>query len=180
MTCIVAVIDGRNIIMGGDSAAVDASLEVRTRQDEKVFVRDGYTIGFTSSFRMGQIIHHVADLPRAPTRGDPNAFMCSRFIPAVMQAFDTNGYGGAAEDGKRGGTFIVGFMGQLFEVHEDFQVCHIAEDYTAIGSGSSIALGSLYSTRGWKDPLKRVREALEAATHFNAGVRPPYLIVGDR
>ncbi len=56
----------------------------------------------------------------------------------------------------------MGVDGRLFEISsEDW---HISEfEYTSIGSGSPIALGSLHTTRSWKDQEKRIRYALQAA-----------------
>ena len=55
MTCIVGLIDGRRVWMGGDSAGV-SGLDITVRADAKVFRNGDFLIGFTSSFRMGQLL----------------------------------------------------------------------------------------------------------------------------
>lgn len=57
MTCIVGLVDKGSIYMGGDSAGV-AGLSVTTRADEKVFLNGPFIMGFTTSFRMGQILRY--------------------------------------------------------------------------------------------------------------------------
>ena len=58
MTCIVAVTDGKKIVMGGDSAGV-SGYSLTIRKDKKVFKRKDesgteWLFGFTTSFRMGE------------------------------------------------------------------------------------------------------------------------------
>ena len=55
MTCIVGLIDGNRVWMGGDSAGV-SGLDITVRSDPKVFRNGDFLIGFTSSFRMGQLL----------------------------------------------------------------------------------------------------------------------------
>ena len=58
------------------------------------------------------------------------------------------------------GAFMVATEGGLFEITPPGSVC-VVRHYTAIGMGESIALGSLYSLRGWRD-LSTVDEAVVA------------------
>ena len=64
MTVIVAVVsDDGEIIFGADSAATDTAGTLALRGDAKVFKRDGYTIGFCGSYRVGQLVKHEMRLP---------------------------------------------------------------------------------------------------------------------
>lgn len=76
-----------------------------------------------------------------------------------------------------GATFLVGIRGHLYEIGEDWSATRSAEGYNAIGVGSSMALGSLYTTRGWATPRKRVLAALEASVAHNPLVSPPFTII---
>lgn len=58
MTCIVGLVDGDRVILGGDSAGI-AGWHLQLRADEKVFRNGPYAIGFTTSFRMGQILRYA-------------------------------------------------------------------------------------------------------------------------
>ena len=72
MTCIVAVTDGQTVVIGGDSAGA-AGQELRIRADPKVFLVGSFAIGFTTSFRMGQILRYSAHLPEPPPESGPEA-----------------------------------------------------------------------------------------------------------
>lgn len=175
MTCIVGIQHKRRVLIAGDSAGV-AGYSVTVRADEKVFARDGYLFGFTSSFRMGQILRYDAELPAVPGRGaDLDAFMVSEFVPAARQAFEQGGYLTKRNETESGGTFLVGVRGVLFCVDSDFQVGKSVDKYMAVGCGDDLALGALHATRrgGW-DPEIRARLALEAAAHHSAGVCGPF------
>jgi hypothetical protein len=82
-----------------------------------------------------------------------------------------------ADNGREsGGVFLVGVRGRLFEIDDDYHAREMLEQYDAVGSGVSVALGSLYSTTG-QDPETRIRVALEAAEQFVTSVRAPFHIL---
>lgn len=171
MTCIVGVEHAGKVYIGGDSAGV-VGLDVSVRADEKVFRRGSYVFGFTSSFRMGQILRYCGKLPR-PFGTDLHKFMCTVFVDSLVRLFKKYRFGTE----KKGGTFLVGVNGSLFEIQSDFQVAKSVDSFTAIGCGDMIALGSLYATRTWKDPNKRIMNALSASERYSGGVCSPFRVV---
>lgn len=176
MTCIVGLVEKGNIYMGGDSAGV-GGLSISIRADEKVFVNGPFIMGFTTSFRMGQLLRYKFAAPQQTTEQDDMQYMVTSFIDAVRKCFAENGFGKLSDkDHNKGGTFLVGYKGTLYSIHDDFQVGKVALQYDAVGCGEDIALGSLYSSKG-KKPEDRVKLALEAASKFSAGVAPPFVLV---
>ena len=181
MTCIVGLVDGGNIWMGGDSAGV-GDYDLRVRADEKVFIKDKFIFGFTSSFRMGQILRYKLVIPPYYPEIDLWQYMVDNFIDAVRKCFKDGGYMKTKDTIEEGGTFLVGFRGTLFEIEDDFQVAVNVAPYNACGCGRSYALGSL-ATSGYMTASvpyaaeKRVRKALEVAEEFSAGVRKPFHIL---
>ncbi|WP_086846977.1 hypothetical protein [Amycolatopsis kentuckyensis] len=175
MTCIVGIKAGDgDIIIGGDSAGV-GGLGIETRSDTKVFENGAYLFGYTSSFRMGQLLR-FAEMPDVP-EGDLYRFMVIDFVDRIRQVFKDGGYARKDNDVEKAGTFLVGVNGRLFKIMDDYQVGEPANDYTAVGCGDDIALGSLHSTANSDlAPEERVFAALEAAEEFSAGVRRPFVI----
>lgn len=176
MTCIVGVSDGRRVFIGGDSAGVDG-LSIRTRLDRKVFRNGAFVFGFTTSFRMGQILAFCFSPPEPPAGGDLLGFMCSDFIGRARTALRDGGFARTSDGVETGGTFLVGVMGRLFRIDNDFQVGEVAEGWDACGCGEDYALGHLWATRG-AEPRARVLGALEAAEGLSAGVRRPFVLLG--
>lgn len=186
MTCIVALIDAGKVYLGSDAAASDEKTGlIFQRTDPKVFKVGQFGIGFTDSFRMGQILQYNWTPPvYKPTAGNKNLdkFMRTRFVESVKEAFKEQGFGNfnnTAEDGDSGGIFliVVAGTGRIFTMDEDFHIGEADVQYMAEGSGGMVALGSLHSTSTIKTPRKRVRMALEAAAKFIMSVRGPFTII---
>lgn len=147
------------------------------RADEKVFTRGSMAFGFTSSFRMGQLLRYShMDLATPPTDG-VDEWMVTTFIPAVRSCLKKGGYAKTDNGVETGGTFLVGVSGRLYCVESDYQVGRAADGFAAVGCGSDIALGAMYATHCHRDADHRVRLALEAAERHSAGVRGPFLTV---
>jgi len=176
MTCIVGIQHGARVYIGGDSAGVaDWSLTVRA--DAKVFRVGPYIMGFTTSFRMGQLLRYTFKPPR-PT-GDLDRFMATTFVDAVRDALKDGGWLGKNEHRDEGGTFLVGIRGTLYAVYGDFQIGRTVAGYDAVGCGADLALGSLHSTIG-RAPRARLLAALSAAEAHSAGVAGPFAIESAR
>ena len=191
MTAIVALTDGKRLCIAGDSAGVAVGGEIHIRKTAKVFVRDGYAIGYTTSFRMGQLLKYEVILPPQPTDTvDLEEFMVRTFVPAVRSTFTEHGFAKSLTKGKRaeamhyeehgqqtGGRFIVGFQGTLFVIEEDFHVGRPQTSYVAIGSGAAVAHGALYALRDQHSLRECAERALEAAAFHTSGVRPPFTVL---
>lgn len=173
MTCIVGCANGKNVWMGGDSASVDGWTG-RITNLPKVFIRGKFLIGYTSSFRMGQILQHKLDI--APQNGKADdSYMACDFIDAVRKCLKDNGYAKVENNVEQGGTFLVGYNGKLYRVGNDFQVNQHG-DIDAVGIGDSFALGAMRAL-GKLPCQKRIEKSLEIAAYFSMGVMPPFLIL---
>lgn len=175
MTAIVGLVHDGTVHIGGDSAGV-GGYSLTVRADAKVFTNGPYVMGFTTSFRMGQLLRHALKAPEPD--GDLEAFMATAFVDAVRTCLKDGGWAKKDNEREEGGIFLVGAHGRLFCVHSDYQVAEAADGYAAIGCGEDIALGALYATaRSRVAPQKRIKLALEAAERFSAGVRGPFAYV---
>lgn len=162
--------------MGGDSAGV-AHLDVTLRRDPKVFLNGKFLIGYTSSFRMGQILRFKFIPPPIPRNQDLYKYMCTSFIDVARKALKKGGYSEIDSNVERGGTFLVGVRDRLFNIQQDFQVGESYEDYDTVGCGESYALGAFAAQSEKMDPTKRVVQALQIAEKFSGGVRAPFVIL---
>ena len=193
MTCIVAITDGDKVILGADSAGA-AGFELRLRADPKVFTVGSYGIGFTTSFRMGQILRYETDLPEPPV--DPNLevlerFFVTEFVPAIRRSFADHGFAKKArfnspgdsnvtEEGQDvGGLFLVGVAGQVFEIRQDYHLARPLVPYSAVGSGAPVALGALHALEkvSGLSLEERASKALRAAEAYSTVVRGPFHFV---
>ncbi len=178
MTCIVGFIDDSgDIYMGGDSAGV-SGFDIRTCSNPKVFINGEFIMGYTSSFRMGQLLQYSFSPPKyiSELHGDIHKYMCTEFVNSLRQCLSNGGYARNDSGEESGGFFLVGFKGRLFEIQSDFQVFECSEPYNSVGCGESFALGSLWQNNAVYGENK-VKEALKCAEYFSAGVRSPFTIL---
>ena len=177
MTCIVGLVHEGTVFIGGDSAGV-GGMSLTVRADEKVFRNRDFLMGFTTSFRMGQLLRYSLEPPRRHPDDDIHQYMVVDFVNAVREYLKAGGYASKEDEVESGGTFLVGYAGHLFTVDSDYQVGIPEDGFAAVGSGQDIAQGSLFATQG-QEPRQRVLTALQAAERFNAGVRGPFHILPE-
>lgn len=177
MTCIVAVPSRSGVVMGADSAGV-AGMDLQVRADAKVFQRGPFLMGFTSSFRMGQLLRYQLETPEHYEGMSDHEYLATSFVDAVRECLAQGGWRKKSDERESGGTFLVGYRGRVYAVEGDFQVAEPASGFTACGCGQMIALGALHALEGRHMSAEaKVRRALEAAEAFSAGVRGPFVVL---
>jgi len=175
MTAIAGLIYDGKVYIGGDSAGVD-KYDVVVRKDTKVFRVKDFIFGYTSSFRMGQLIRFSFVPPQHDPDVDAYEYMCTLFVEELRKCLKDGGYAKIDNNVEEGGQFLVGYKGCLFDIQSDFQVGETVYGYNACGCGMNYILGSLYTSEkcGVKDPMARIEMALSAAEEFSGGVRGPF------
>lgn len=174
MTCIVGFVEGNTVWMGGDSAGV-GGLDLTVRADAKVFRNGPMLFGFTSSFRMGQLLRYALEIPDHDPRMDVDKYMVTTFVDAVRECLKSHGWAEKEKEQERGGHFLVGYKGRLFQVESDYQVGIALDGYDATGCGEQIARGALFATSHLSG-RERIEMALRAAERCSAGVRAPFIV----
>lgn len=175
MTCIVGIVEKGKVYMGGDSAGV-SEMSICSRKDTKIFKNGHFLIGYTSSYRMGQLLRFKLKPPKLKNGEDTYTYMCVKFVEAVRKTFKDGGYNKQEHSRDEGGCFLVGFKGRLFRIDTDYQVGEQNDNYDAAGCGAELALGSLYTSEVLKNksPTERMKIALESAAKFSTGVSAPF------
>lgn len=160
--------------MGADSAAV-SGFDMTIRKDPKIFRNGDMLIGYTSSFRMGQLLGFKLQIPKRHQDIDLFRYMATEFVDAVRECLRVGGYTAINSNREDGGEFLVGTEGRLFRVYSDFQVEEAATGFNACGCGQAYALGAMAASA---EPTARGRvlSALAIAEQFNAGVRGPFSV----
>lgn len=181
MTCIVGLVDNGATWIGADSLGSNGHTKT-TIKNPKVFKlkdTDNAAIGYTSSFRMGQLLRYATGL--IDPRDEPNIdheYLVTKFIPNVINLFQDGGYSMNDCGRLEGGVFLLGYKDKLYKVESDFQVSESADNYNACGSGEYHALGSLKTTEDMNMlPEERIRKALQVASNFCVDVAPPFRII---
>jgi len=182
MTCIVGIEHEGVVWIGGDSAAV-AGNDIQRYAGGKVFFNGPFLFGFTSSFRMGNLLRYALKVPDKSPSQDALEFLNTAFVDHLRRLFREHGFLHKDEDEvDEGGAFLIGYENRLYGMEDDFQVFKPLLGYTAMGCGDNVALGALFATRHQKNQRHRALEALKASAEFCTGVRAPFTILntGDR
>lgn len=190
MTCIVGIAINGTVIIGADSLAGDYYWNRRVRADRKVFKNGELIFGFTTSFRMGQLLEHNLTPPPLHEGQEPYAYAVKQLIPEIRNTLRAGGFMKTENGVENGGRFLVGFRGSLFEIQEDFQVAQTTEKFEAVGSGAQYAMGAMHHAyeQAFRAPIsaseirltdvdmaRHVLECgLKAAAAFSAGVSAPF------
>jgi ATP-dependent protease HslVU (ClpYQ) peptidase subunit len=174
MTCVVGLAQKGRVWIGVDSASVQGWTR-RTTNLRKVFRSGPFLIGYTTSFRMGQILEHHLAVPHQEEDQDNRSFMVTKFVECVRALLREKGFSKVESNSESGGQFLVGYRGTLYSIQSDYQVGEMSEGLDSVGSGSEFALGAMKALEKLS-PTRRIRRALEISAHFNMGVCAPFYI----
>src|SRR5207253_5816115 len=132
-------------------------------------------VGFTTSFRLGQLIEHHVAWPGLD--GDELTWAITWFVPALRKALKLHGY--AIENNDRGGEFLLAVRQRLFLVQPDFSVLETCDPYDALGDGEDFAMGAMHALWERTSDLGYafLEAALAAAAAHSIHVAPPYTFV---
>ena len=168
MTCIVGIAKDGVVYMGGDRGASDDSA-ILSLTRPKIAKINNYLIGYAGSQGIGQLAHMI-DLPPITSNKGIEKTLRTLFVKALKSAIEE--YGNSSHTDDNSTDWLVGVNGKLFEISSvDWQVSEY--DESSIGSGSYIALGSLHTSRSWKDQEKRIRYSLQAAVDISTTCSGP-------
>ena len=179
MTCILGLVDGKTVYVGGDSAGTSGDLSQRIIGDKKVFKRDTVVFGVCGSPKVMDALMHVLVVPKRSTGQDVGEYVRKDLVPALKTVLTETGCVSSNEQHPElfEGAIMVGCHGKLFVVESNFQVITNAYGFDSVGSGSDIAIGAMHASMKERNAKKRMLKALEASSINNAGVRPPFTIV---
>ena len=175
MTCILAYVDKESVVhIAGDSAGTDVKRHTRVDlSSKKIFRHGNMLMGYTTSFRMGQILENCLEPPERKEGLTDYQYLVKQFVPALKKLYTDEGYMLATE--KEGGTFIIGWNGALYEIEDDFAVLPQSNCFTSCGSGTSQAKAAFMALleHGVVDKIgaeAALRSVLDITSRFNITV----------
>jgi hypothetical protein len=177
VTCIVGVIQGPVLYMGGDSA-VTGGYDVTIRPGVKVFINKNFLIGCCGSARACNLVRYKFVPPDpSPDEDDMMRYFVVQFVESLRECLTTAGNITKKDEfDYMHSQFLVGYWGRMFLIDSDFQTQECVNGYESIGAGSDLALGSLFATPKMT-PKRRIMTALGAAQQYNSSVREPFSVV---
>ncbi len=104
MTCIVGIEFDGKVFMGCDSASVNGWYNMSIETGPKVFHRGEFLIGFTSSWRMGQLLQYHLSVREQGKKETNHAYMILAFAETVRTLMKGHGYAKVENNKEEGGS----------------------------------------------------------------------------
>lgn len=173
MTIIVGYKKDGKVFIGGDTQG-SSGWDKTYRKDKKVFISHGIAYGFTSSYRMGQILmYHSAEVLCNSRDENIHKYVVTCLVPMWREILKNNGYIKNDSGREESGQFLIGIDGRLFSIHSDMQVAESSFDYDAVGCGRTYALGAIMACKSISgDSISAediIDTAIKSANSFSNG-----------
>jgi ATP-dependent protease HslVU (ClpYQ) peptidase subunit len=163
MSCVVGIKHKGNVYIGADTRGSSEGGDIRPIKAQKIFRVGNYLLGAVGSARGCQILHSkffdppedILDFPDY-LRNHCREKGCLAITDDQTEAWVSN--------------LIIGYKKQLYEILVDFHISTV-DEFTAIGSGGTYALGSLKAIQELNndmEPVKRIELALKCAMEFDS------------
>lgn len=191
MTTIVAVQGPSWAVVGFDSRVTEEGGRSYTlgRGSAKVAKNGPYLLGAAGDVRAINLLAYAFNPPR-PSEGLTGVrldrFVTSKFVPALRECFEDNGYAPkeSKEQAMHGSTVLAIVNGQIYEIDEDYAWVRDTTGIYSFGSGGDYAIGAMFAkagdeitTMGVADVQKLIRESLQIAARLDIGSGPPFHIL---
>ncbi|EOR9074223.1 hypothetical protein FOI42_RS03815 [Escherichia coli] len=156
MTCIIAYTDGNTSFIAGDklgSNGFTKAIQTEPKVFEKEFIKidesglnrtkEVMAMGYTSSFRMGQLLTYKLDLPEQQSNQTFSQYLVLEVIPRIRTLFKEEWGARDTTQDVGGGQFIILHNHTIYEVQEDFSVLQPKTQITSVGSGTYHAIAAM-------------------------------------
>lgn len=187
MTLIATIKTRDSIIFAADRASFDNSHIWRTRgmysSSAKIVHTGNMIAGCTGAKSVVNLLRYKVKFSYVEDQ-NPEEYLVNTFVPAWRKVLEEAGQTSKESDGTDSydGRLMIGIIGEspeLFLVDTCGGVTLIADEYAAVGSPSSIALGALAVTSS-RQPERRLRDALFAAEYWTGEAIRPFDFVEIR
>jgi len=153
----------------------------------KVAQNGPYLLGAAGDVRAINILQHAFVPPSPPNnlKGKKlDAFITNKFVPALREAFEKQGYATPEREGthiaQHDSMVLVVIHGVIYVIDGDYAWCSDSNGYYAIGSGGDFALGALRVLLNKKKAIDipgaklAATKAISAASKFDIHTGAPY------
>jgi hypothetical protein len=177
MTCVIGLLKDKKIYMGADNVCSTKEY-LQKRADPKVFIKDTMIFGCTSSYRMINLLQYQFEIPHFDTKTTSDVYMYTIFIEDVRKLFKNKGFTEINNNVETGGTFIVGFQNNLYEIQNDFQISKHTDSFCCIGTGMYFAYGAMKALQCSNlTAEEQIIKSLEISEYYDPFVRRPFTIL---
>jgi hypothetical protein len=181
MTCIIGFEDKLNnkVFIGADSCSSNL-YNYDCVAEPKVFVRDKFIFGYTSTFRFGQLLQYKLDIPfhREDKKKDYE-YLVSDFVEAIRLCLKNNGASEINNSVESGGFCLIGYKGKLYKLQADFSLLRNTNGFQSVGCGDISARTAMMVLldKGFKTPEDLINDSLYFVSQIDSHVKEPFTIL---
>jgi len=174
LTTIAGICKNGLVILGADSQVTDGDRINNDLRMEKITKNNGYLLAGAGDATPCDILQHIfiPPVPSITERKNLYKFMITKFVPAMRETLDENGWKPVTGDDS-GFSMLVAFDGELFDIGDDFSVLLNNKGIYGIGNGAKYAIGAL-------SVGATIEKALEAAADNDIYTSGPFQIVQQK
>ena len=185
MSVVVAIKKDGVIYMGADSQVTKGGTRATLSNPNNYKIwevngTDHCLMGSVGTLRVANVIKVMSGLiPEIVDlkHGVDFRFVVKGLVPRIMDELDEYDLLTKDKDEapRMGASFLLAYYDRLFSISSDGAVIEI-DDFCAIGSGASEALGSLLSSVDEKNPVERIKTAIKASAAHDIYVDYPIIV----
>lgn len=178
MTLIAAFANDSGAWMAGDRAAAEGT-DMHLISSPKIHRPAPWLLmGYTYSFRAGQLIEHGLEWEDAkksepPADKDADAF-AFYLADAMIKRLKSGDWLKKNNERAQGGQWLIAWANHVYTIESDFSFIGYARNYSAIGCGMDFALGAMHlmdTISGSTNPESMMKVGMQAGKEFSSGVR---------
>lgn len=174
MTCIIGYSHNGKAYVGADSLGSNGWTKAQY-DTPKLFEVHGMVIGYTTSYRFGQVLqHHLREL--LSNQVDPYKKLVEEYIPHIREILTAHGAKTTDKGVDSGGACVIGYKGAVYELQHDFSVLKPSNGIACVGSGAQVAYGAMLALTT-KDSEQRILRALEVTSDAVTSVGGDFVVM---
>lgn len=182
MTCIIATINNGKVHMLGDRLGSNGFTKEIYLKNDKVFKVEDFIIGYTTSFRMGQILQYSWQPPKHSKDDSDDEYFYKHVISSLKKTFAANDFGHKDKTEFNGGNFLIGWKGRIFEIQDNLSALEYS-NHASVGSGCYHAVAAMQAMKNFNiladDPESLMKNALHIAADCTTGVSKEYNYISE-
>ena len=175
VTCIIGLEHEGKVYVGGDSATGNG-WGLRVATTPKVFRLGELLVGFTDTWRFGQLLQYSLVVPQRDGEDSDERYLIATLIPAIRSTMKDHGYVTTEDSRESAGGAIIGYRGRVYELSPNFGLTTFADKVAAVGVGWMFAEGAMLALEQLA-PKERILKALEIVGRCSDGVLPPFTVM---
>lgn len=184
MTCIIGMVQNNKVSMIGDKEGSDGFTKNIFSKTPKVFHVGDFILGYTTSFRMGQILQYSWTPPKKSLDDNDDYYIYKIVVDSIKKCFEDNGFGHKPKAELETGNFLIGWNGRLFEMQSNLSLMEHSE-FASVGCGCYHATAAMKTMKllGFMEdeyPEVIMQKALLVAANSVTGVSEEYDFVEEK